>query len=484
MSLLTSVGRGVGRGGFSGAEPMPRDANVAGSDKRAVLPAAVVVSNVEARAVGEAGKGGSEFAAFSLTIPANATPGDTIFVRVPLPLEPATATRVSASGLAGRFVRAISASIGLGALAVVLVAVAVQLAPAGVQWLQRNGMPSDAFAGPADRGAQVLRGYTEMAATFLFAKLELPWTICRHPLELVELTPNEMWRQTYVMSRKLFEMKTPFQHLQVFESPTLGRVLALDGVLQLSQRFEANYHEMMAHVPVNILLGPDGVRSDPGSNMAAPNLRVLILGGGDGGVATRLLQHEEVAAVTMCEIDQVVVDSSRTWFDSALNAGFNDPRLTLLVGDATAWVRRQSMLPAEERVLYDLVIIDTTDWSLGGEWSLDFYVMLSFLMTPRSLVVANLDTPLLTSSAVMPAVGGLRTVFQHVDLYMLYQPEFVTGGYTFMIASAAVGAREARVGWEAWDAKALTTQYYSRDVHTAAFALPAFLRRAVDNAAA
>ena len=77
------------------------------------------------------------------------------------------------------------------------------------------------------------------------------------------------------------------------------------------------------------------------------------------------------------------------------------------------------MLPAEERVLYDLVIIDTTDWSLGGEWSLDFYVMLSFLMTPRSLVVANLDTPLLTSSAVMPAVGGLRTVFQHVDLYML-----------------------------------------------------------------
>ena len=105
---------------------MPRDANVAGSDRRAALPAAVVVSNVEARAVGDAGKGGSEFAAFSLTIPANATPGDTIFVRVPRPPEPATATRVSASGLAGRFVRAISASIGLGALAVVLVAVAVR----------------------------------------------------------------------------------------------------------------------------------------------------------------------------------------------------------------------------------------------------------------------------------------------------------------------------------------------------------------------
>jgi spermidine synthase len=168
------------------------------------------------------------------------------------------------------------------------------------------------------------------AATYAMEFFDMPWTVCHSPLELVERTHDDFWRQTYAMDREIFQLETPYQKLQIFESHRLGRVLALDGVLQLSQRFEANYHEMMAHVPVNILLGPDGVVHD-GRDMTDPSLRVLILGGGDGGVATRLLQHPEVASITMCEIDRVVVDAARTWFSGALNAGFDDPRIEILI---------------------------------------------------------------------------------------------------------------------------------------------------------
>lgn len=322
--------------------------------------------------------------------------------------------------------------------------------------------------------------YLLLAATAVAQHLRLPWTVCQSDLELTERTFDDSWRQTYVMDRRVFATKTPFQQLEIFESRRLGRVMALDGVLQFSERFESNYHELMAHVPVNILLGPDGVVKD-GRDMQRPEQRVLILGGGDGGVATRVLKHEEVSSVTLCEIDKVVIDSARTWFSSQLNGAFSDPRLTIQVGDATKWVKQESAkIVSGVGRPFDLIVIDTTDWSLGGEWSLDFYVTLSAMMGPSSLVVTNLDTPLLTASAVTPAVGGLKTVFDHVHLFMVRQPEFVTGSYCFMAASKGLDAREARVTWRDWEAKAIETNYYNEDVHEGAFALPAYLQRAVD----
>ena len=102
-------------------------------------------------------------------------------------------------------------------------------------------------------------------------------------------------------------------------------------------------------------------------------------------------------------------------------------------------------------------------------------------MTPRSLIVANLDSPMLTSSAVTPAIGSLRTFFGHVQLYTVMQPEFVSGIYCFMVASDRIDAAEARVEWKAWERKAIQTHYYNRDIHEAAFALPTFLQRALDD---
>ena len=101
----------------------------------------------------------------------------------------------------------------------------------------------------------------------------------------------------------------------MFQSASLGRVLTLDGVVQFSERFEANYHELMGHLPVNILLGPHGV-SKSGRDVSRHGLRVLILGGGDGGVATRMLMHREVAEVTLVEFDRTVVDTSGSFYGS------------------------------------------------------------------------------------------------------------------------------------------------------------------------
>lgn len=92
----------------------------------------------------------------------------------------------------------------------------------------------------------------------------------------------------------LVDKKTKFQHLTVFDSKTWGRVLTLDGVIQLTERDECSYQEMLAHIPLF-------------SSDEAPET-VLIVGGGDGGVLREVCRHRSVKRVVMCEIDEGVIE--------------------------------------------------------------------------------------------------------------------------------------------------------------------------------
>ena len=111
----------------------------------------------------------------------------------------------------------------------------------------------------------------------------------------VEETFHPHWRVRLEAAKVLHEVKTAHQHLVIFENPTWGTVLMLDGVCQLTTSDEFVYHEMMAHVPLMALAAPT---------------RVLVIGGGDGGVLREVLKHPTVAKATLCEIDRAVIDLS------------------------------------------------------------------------------------------------------------------------------------------------------------------------------
>ena len=91
----------------------------------------------------------------------------------------------------------------------------------------------------------------------------------------IEETFHPHWRVRLEAARVLHEVKTEHQHLVIFENPTWGTVLMLDGVCQLTTTDEFVYHEMMAHVPLMALARPR---------------RVLVVGGGDGGVLREVLE--------------------------------------------------------------------------------------------------------------------------------------------------------------------------------------------------
>lgn len=137
----------------------------------------------------------------------------------------------------------------------------------------------------------------------------------------------------------LFEGRSDFQDVLVFRSSTYGTVLVLDGVIQVTERDEHAYQEMIAHIPLHCHPDPKNV---------------LIVGGGDGGVLREVCRHSGVQRVTMCEIDKVVVDVAKKYLGNSTATAFDDPRVTLVHADAAEYVKDQAGM-------YDVVIVDSSD---------------------------------------------------------------------------------------------------------------------------
>jgi hypothetical protein len=142
-----------------------------------------------------------------------------------------------------------------------------------------------------------------------------------------------------------YDSATDHQRIRVFENPTFGRIMTLDGVVQVTEADNFIYHEMLTHVPI---LAHGHVR------------RVLIVGGGDGGMAREVLKHDGIEQVTMVEIDGAVVDFCREYLPGISAGAFDDPRLDLVIADGADFM-------AKNRDEYDVIIIDSTDPVGPGE---------------------------------------------------------------------------------------------------------------------
>ena len=131
-----------------------------------------------------------------------------------------------------------------------------------------------------------------------------------------------------------------FQKVTIAKNKWWGNVLWLDNVLNVSERDEFIYHEMIVHVPMMIHPNPK---------------RVLIIGGGDGGAAREVLKHKNLDKFVMIDIDEVVVNECKKHMPSLNNGAFDDKRLELIIGDGIEYVKNA------EDGSFDVIIVDSTD---------------------------------------------------------------------------------------------------------------------------
>jgi spermidine synthase len=264
--------------------------------------------------------------------------------------------------------------------------------------------------------------------------------------------------QSFEVSREIVREQSPFQELVILETPGFGRILVLDGVIQTTERDEFIYHEMLTHVPL----------------VAHGNAkRVLIIGGGDGGVLREVMRHPVEKAV-MVEIDGLVVERCREFMPSLSDGAFEDPRAELLIDDGIKYVATASDG-------FDVIIVDSTDPVGPGEvlFTDEFYGHCGRLLGSSGILVTQGGVPFFQGAELTSSYHRLKPHFGDVSFYVIAVPTYVGGFMALGWASSDGMLRHQAIPdlVDRYVAAGLGTRYYAPAVHAAAFALPPYVSR-------
>ena len=272
----------------------------------------------------------------------------------------------------------------------------------------------------------------------------------------IDETLHQGIRFAFEADRILFESDTGHQHLVLFENSRFGRVLMLDGATQVTTGDEFVYHEMMVHVPI---LAHGRVR------------RVLVVGGGDGGIAREALKHD-VERLIQVEIDRAVVDFSREYLPEVSAGAYDDPRMELIVADGMDYV----VSPGER---FDLIVVDSTDPQGPGAvlFSERFYRAAGDRLQPGGVIVTQNGVPFLQPDELVSTMAHFGRLFADAACYLAAIPTYIGGFMAMGWGSDDAGLRAVprAILRERFAAAGLATRYYTPEVHAAAFALPRFV---------
>jgi spermidine synthase len=268
------------------------------------------------------------------------------------------------------------------------------------------------------------------------------------------------WGQRFLVRRELARVQSRFQDIVIFESETHGRVMLLDGVVQITEADEFVYQEMIAHVP---LLAHGAARN------------VLIIGAGDGGVLRRVLQHRNVARAVMVEIDGEVIRLAKEFLPAIGGEAWRDPRAEVLVADGIDYVAR------EPDASFDAIIVDSTDPIGVGEvlFTDAFYADCARILTARGVIVNQCGVPFMQADELRGTSLRRARAFPHVTAYVAAVPTYVGGFMTLGFAAKEPGLTEvtaADLRARAGAAGVLgRTRYWTPEIHAGAFNLPPYI---------
>lgn len=261
-------------------------------------------------------------------------------------------------------------------------------------------------------------------------------------IRFFEKDPYAPIQYSYEVSQVLHHYRSRFQDIMVFENPYFGKILVLDGVVQITERDEFFYHEMLTHVVMN----------------AHPNpKKVIVIGGGDGGTVREVLKHKTVEKVYFIEIDEEVINVSKKFFPKVA-CGVNDKRVEIKCMDGAEFVRGRSSD-------IDIVIVDSTD-IIGFAKSLftrNFFRSIKNCLTEDGMFVTLSESLHFHKEILIEVQNTMKSVFPVVDLYAAPIATYAGNWWSFSVASKRLDPREIR------RKDRIKTKYYSSDIHKSAF---------------
>jgi len=255
------------------------------------------------------------------------------------------------------------------------------------------------------------------------------------------------------VEKVLYHEKSDYQDVLVFDSKRFGRTLVLDNAIQCTETDEFSYQEMITFLPLNSHPDPK---------------KVLIIGGGDGGVVREAVKRPSVESVTLCEIDEKVIEVSKK-FLPFMAKGFDSPKLTLHVGDGAEFVQQHESQ-------FDVIITDSSD-PKGPAVCLfrkPYYESLKRALRPGGIISSQGECFWFDLELVKGMVKMCKSLFPVVDYGSSYVASYPGGqiGYLLCSTSPETNFREPLHKFTPKTMRELGLRYYTPDIHRAAFALP------------
>ncbi|AAT43198.1 polyamine aminopropyltransferase [Picrophilus oshimae] len=248
---------------------------------------------------------------------------------------------------------------------------------------------------------------------------------------------------------QLLSVKTDYQRIDLFNTYDFGKLLSIDGTVQLTEKDEYIYHEMITMVPYYCTAKSDSA---------------LIIGGGDGGAAKRLIDLG-IKRIVNVEIDQNVVEISRKYFPELADS-FNNKNVELIIGDGIKYVK-------DTDESFDLIIIDSTDpvGPAEGLFNKSFYENARARLSDDGIIVTQSGSPYYQPEALKMATKGMLDVFSNVRTYIAFIPTYPSGLWSFTMASKSeIMQRKDNI---------IPGRYFNEDVLKGSFYLPEFVKNII-----
>ncbi|MYN11726.1 polyamine aminopropyltransferase [Pusillimonas sp. TS35] len=262
-------------------------------------------------------------------------------------------------------------------------------------------------------------------------------------------------------NRRVLSRQTPYQHLELLQSPELGLTLKLDDHFMTSEADEFFYHEAMVH---------------PAATAHPDPRNALIIGGGDGGALEELLKHAGIESITLVELDGDVVDVAREHLRAINHGALDDPRVTVHIQDGARYLADC----VNSGAAFDLILLDLTDpeTPAGPLYTHEFFALCERVLAPGGAMALHLGTPFHEPEQVRGLAASLAGVFDQVHAYGLHIPLYGTY-WALAVVSNTLNPREipaAVIEQRLIDRGIGALQYYNADIHGALFALPNYYR--------
>ncbi|EDO15152.1 hypothetical protein Kpol_397p12 [Vanderwaltozyma polyspora DSM 70294] len=255
----------------------------------------------------------------------------------------------------------------------------------------------------------------------------------------------------------LHHSKSEFQDILLFKSAEYGNVLVLDGIIQCTERDEFAYQEMISHVPLYSHKNPK---------------KILVIGGGDGGVIREVVKHSCVESVTLVEIDRTVIELSEKYLPK-MSSAFNHPKVDVKLCDGFKFLKETAGLNSVEK--YDVIITDSSDPDGPAEafFQKEYFQLIFNALKKDGIMIAQASENIwLDLNYLKNLMKTSRSIFKNTQYCYTMVPTYTSGQLGLIVCSKdetidiTVPQRKPDIKEQG------LLRYYNPDIHSASFVLP------------